>query len=93
MPMPKRKHTPVLTNKTCSEITDLMFNYLNDKLSPTIKREFQQHLRICPDCVAFLSTYKKTVAVTGSVAIEEIPPKVRKNILTFLRKRIHRFET
>jgi hypothetical protein len=88
--MPTRKRTQLLTHKTCKQITELVSDYLSDKLSPTAKRDFQEHLRICPDCVAFLNTYKKTVAVTRSVAIEDISQNVRNNILTFLRKRIHR---
>ena len=91
--MAARRRTQPLTNKTCQQMTDLVLDYLNDKLAPTTKRDFQQHLRICPDCVNFLNTYKKTVAVTGSVAIDEIPQTVRNNILTFLRKRIHRLGT
>ena len=85
--MATRKRAQVLANKGCKQMTDLVLDYLNDKLSPTVKRDFQQHLRICPDCVSFLNTYKKTVAATRTVAIEAIPQKVRNNILIFLRKR------
>lgn len=77
-----------VTEKSCTQMTDLVFDYLNGKLTPALKRDFEQHLRICPDCVSFLNTYKKTVQVTGSVVAEEIPPKVRSNILAFLRKRV-----
>jgi|SRR6516164_9036037 hypothetical protein len=80
----------VTNNKSCKEITDLILDYLNDKLTPTIKREFMQHLRFCPDCVSFLNTYKKTVAATGTIKPEEVPPTVRENVLAFLRKRIYR---
>ena len=82
-----------MTNKTCKQMTDLVFNYLNDKLSPNVKRDFQQHLRICPDCVNFLDTYKKTVSVTRSIRPDEIPPKVRNNILDFLRARVRKSGT
>ena len=75
----RKKGQEILTNKTCKQMTDLVFNYLNDKLSPNVKRDFQQHLQICPDCVNFLDTYKKTVSVTRSIRPEEIPPKVRNN--------------
>jgi hypothetical protein len=33
---------------------------VNDTLSPAVKRDFQRHLRICPDCVNFLNTYRKS---------------------------------
>ena len=81
----RKKGQKILTNKTCKQMTDLILDYLNDKLSPTVKRDFQQHLKICPDCVNFLSTYKKTVSVSRSIRSEEIPPRVRNNILNFLR--------
>ena len=82
-----------MTNKNCKQISDLVFDYLNDKLRPDVRREFQQHLRICPDCVHFLNTYKKTVSVTGTVRPEEIPAKVKDNILDFLRKRMRKSST
>jgi len=74
-------------------MTDLVFDYLNDKLGPRIKRDFEQHLRICPDCVNFLNTYKKTVSVTRSIRPEEIPPRVQNNILDFLRTRVRKSGT
>ena len=80
-----KKSTKVSTEKTCKEITALLLDYLNGTLSPSVKRDFKRHLRICPDCVNFLNTYKKTVTVSGSVHSEELPVKVRENILDFLR--------
>ena len=82
--------TKVLTNKNCKQMTDLLFDYLNDKMSRSVKRDFEQHLGICPDCISFLNTYKKTVAVTRSVDAAALPPGVRDNVLAFLRKRIRR---
>jgi hypothetical protein len=81
-----------LTDQTCKEITDLLYGYLNDQLSPKIKRDFQRHLRICPDCVNFLNTYKKTTSVTRSIRPEELPAKVRSNIMDFLRARLSRYD-
>jgi hypothetical protein len=52
-----------------------------------------RHLAICPDCVSFLNTYKKTVQITGSVRVEEMPARVRDNILAFLRRRARRNRT
>ena len=76
-----------LSAQSCKEIADLIVGYLRDELSPNIRRDFRQHLRICPDCVSFLNTYKKTVASTRSLRVRELPAKVRKNILEFLHAR------
>jgi len=86
--MAARKRSRRTGEKTCKEMTDLVLDYVNDRLTADVKREFKQHLRICPDCVSFLKTYKKTVSVTRSLAPDEIPQRVRKNILEFLRKRL-----
>jgi Putative zinc-finger len=88
--MAARKAAKVSTNKTCKEMTDLIFGYLNDTLNGTVKRDFKRHLRICPDCVNFLNTYKKTAATSASLPPEAIPVKVRENILEFLRNRIRK---
>jgi Putative zinc-finger len=88
--MAARKAAKVSTNKTCKEMTDLIFGYLNDTLNGTVKRDFKRHLRICSDCVNFLNTYKKTAATSASLPPEAIPAKVRENILEFLRNRIRK---
>ena len=89
--MPARKKViKLLTNKTCKEITDLMLGYLNNTLSRSVMRDFQRHLRVCPDCVNFLNTYKKTVTTSRSLRPEAMPAIVRDNILNFLRKRIRK---
>ena len=71
-------------------MSDLIFDYVTQRLSPSLTREFEQHLRICPDCVNFLHTYKKTVSVAGRLNSTAIPAKVRENVLAFLRKNMKR---
>lgn len=88
--MAKPKRTPSAADKTCNEMTALVLGYLTDTLSANVKRDFEHHLTICPDCVNFLNTYKKTVAVTQSVEPSDIPAPVRDSILSFLRKRVRR---
>jgi anti-sigma factor RsiW len=83
----RTRPTEALSAQTCKEITDLIVGYLRDELSPNIRRDFRQHLRICPDCASFLNTYKKTVASTRSLRAQDLPAAVRKNILDFLRAR------
>jgi hypothetical protein len=85
--MPKRTQAPkTATSKTCKQLSDLIFDYVTQRLSPGLTREFEHHLRICPDCVNFLNTYKKTVSVAGRLNSTAMPAKVRENVLAFLRK-------
>jgi|GEM_PF-577736 anti-sigma factor RsiW len=77
-------------NVSCKTITDLIWKYVSNRLGPTLKREFEKHLRICPDCVNFLNTYKKTVSLAPSISASTIPVKVRANARAFLRRKIRR---
>ena len=79
-----------LAEQTCKQITDLVLGYLNQQLSPQVRRDFEHHLTVCPDCVNFFRTYKKTIQMTGSVDPAAMPAQVRENILQFLRKQIRR---
>jgi hypothetical protein len=76
-----------LPPKTCKEIADLVSNYLNNSLAGRVRRRFDEHLKICPDCVAFLKTFQKTISVIHSVRAEDMPEKMRRNILDFLQSR------
>ena len=49
---------------TCKQETDFLARYLAAELRGTMLEAFEHHLRLCPDCVAFLQTYKATIALT-----------------------------
>jgi anti-sigma factor RsiW len=51
---------------TCEKETALIVGYLSSDLSPGTLASFENHLEACPDCKAFLQTYKKTVEITRS---------------------------
>ena len=52
---------------TCRDALDLILDYLNGELNEYTKKAFDAHLNVCPDCVSFLNTYKKTVELTKSL--------------------------
>ncbi len=48
---------------TCREIADFLMAYDDDELSAEERRTFDAHLAVCPDCVAYLASYRRTVAL------------------------------
>lgn len=72
----------------CREITDLLLDYMTGGLDPETVSAFQDHLRLCPDCVAFLNTYKKTVQLTRSLRYESIPAELERRVRRFLQQRM-----
>lgn len=85
----KSRGGKTLTARTCKQISELIVDYVSNRLNPTVTREFERHLSICPDCVSFVQTYRKTIATTGSIRVATLPAKLRKNVLAFLRKKMH----
>jgi Putative zinc-finger len=49
---------------SCKEEVTLIGDYLSSSLSNRVGAAFETHMQACPDCVAFLQTYKKTMEAT-----------------------------
>ena len=58
--------TRLQTVETCKDATNLLLEFMSGELDPETTHEFKMHLEVCPDCVAFLNTYRKTVELTRS---------------------------
>lgn len=58
--------TRLQTVETCKDATNLLLEFMSGELDSETNLEFEKHLEVCPDCVAFLNTYKKTVELTRS---------------------------
>ncbi len=46
---------------TCREFIEFLMAYLDGELPPAQAREFDAHMACCPDCKAYLDSYRKTV--------------------------------
>ena len=60
---------------SCKEVIEFLWAYVSDELSPEKRHEFDRHLALCPSCVAYLDSYKKTIemekAMVSEIAEEE----------------------
>lgn|SRR5688572_10500828 len=65
---------------TCEDETALIGDYLSSRLSPRLTAAFEKHLQVCPDCAAFLTTYKKTLEATRSF-LKAQPARPRELVL------------
>ncbi|MBI2359409.1 MAG: zf-HC2 domain-containing protein [Deltaproteobacteria bacterium] len=63
--------------------------YLTAELDRMHAVAFERHLRDCPDCVAFLNTYKKTIQLAQSFLNKKtaIPPLGRRACQLEIRPR------
>jgi len=64
---------------TCRELVDFLMEYLAGTLPNAERARFDAHLSECPDCVAYLRTYRDTVKLGKAVFTEPdspVPPEV-----------------
>ena len=57
-------HLTITSAITCEVVTDRMGNYICNDLAVHEHRSLEAHLNACTDCLALLSTYKKTIELT-----------------------------
>jgi anti-sigma factor RsiW len=56
---------------TCREVADFLAEYLNGELPERENRLFEEHLRLCPNCVEYLAIYRTTITL-GRHAFDEV---------------------
>ena len=76
---------------TCERVTALIRDYLAGELNPAMTTAFEDHVRLCQDCVAFLKTYQQTTQAVQSLRDEDIPAEMQIRVRQFLRAKIKGF--
>ena len=56
---------------SCREFVDFLMDYLDDDLEAEPRRVFEEHMQLCPPCVAFLDTYRETIRLGKFVCSEQ----------------------
>ena len=46
---------------TCRECSEFLADYLSDDLPPEVRRIFERHLTLCPNCVTYLDQYRAVI--------------------------------
>lgn len=58
---------------TCKEMVELVTDYLEGALSPTMRMRFDQHLTGCDPCIVYIDQIRQTIATLGRLPEESIP--------------------
>ena len=70
---------------TCSELVELVTEYLDGGLSMGDAERFEEHLTLCPACVSHFEQMRATIEVTGSLRSEELDPGLTVALLAAFR--------
>ena len=77
---------------TCKEHVEFLMDYLDGLLSEPERRRFEEHLDECPDCVAYLATYREAVrlgkeaCMAGDSIPTDVPEELVRAILAARRR-------
>jgi anti-sigma factor RsiW len=78
---------------TCREVADFLADYLSSALTADVRAQFEQHLSVCPNCQAYLATYRVTIelgrrafATPDADAQTEVPDDLVRAILNAVRR-------
>jgi anti-sigma factor RsiW len=71
----------------CSDLTQLLFDFVEGHLPPDKHAALQQHLEGCSECDAFLRTYESTRSLLRSLRETDLPSGLRTRLRAFLDER------
>lgn len=72
----------------CRQIAELLGDYIEGTLPTATRDLIDWHIEGCPPCVAFMNTYRSTVAATRKLPDPTtIPPELRSRLLRVLKTR------
>ncbi len=70
---------------TCQELTGLVTDYLEHRVSFADRLRFNLHVGMCRHCRAYLHQMKHTIRILGALQGQEIPGEVRAELLERFR--------
>ena len=71
---------------TCRELTELITDYLEERLPQTERVRLEQHLSVCPGCVTYLDQMRLTIKALGAKPSVEIPKAIESDLLLAFRR-------
>lgn len=71
--------------KQCKLLMRFVYDYAKGLLEKEKKARFDEHIKECQGCNAFLRSYQNALRITNALECQDIPPELRVKISTFLR--------
>jgi anti-sigma factor RsiW len=64
----------------CKEFLQELTDYLDGKITPSLKAELDEHLHWCHECHVVMNTTKKTIEIYRDNQIYELPEDLRSRL-------------
>ena len=70
---------------TCSELVELVTDYLEGALSDEDRTRFDDHVRGCEGCTNYVDQIRTTIAVVGRVEPDDLSDEMKAELLAAFR--------
>lgn len=71
----------------CREVVEVLTDYLEGALPVEDRVALEQHLLTCVGCTNFLAQLRTSIALTGALDQEEVPPALMDAVLLLYQRR------
>ena len=73
----------------CKDLVENIMDYIDNELDMKTLEELEQHAGECPECRAFIDTYKRMLDLSGKLKGKSfVTPEVREKLKTLLKSKI-----
>ena len=72
--------------KLCKKIILELSDYLDSELDPTLRREFEAHMRACPNCRVIIDTTRQTIQIYRGCEPYPLPQDLHERLQQAIRK-------
>jgi anti-sigma factor RsiW len=70
---------------SCRELVELVTDYLEGALPRCEQARFEQHIDLCDGCWAYVEQMRRTIALSGRLAAEDLSPEAQAALLEAFR--------
>ncbi len=73
----------------CKDVVENIMGYIDAELDHKTLEELEKHLDECPECKAFVRTYKKMLELTGKLRERTfVTPEIRERLKELLKSKL-----
>lgn len=69
----------------CRELVEVITDYLDDALPDRERLRFEAHLAQCDACRDYVAQFEQTIALSGRIEAEQLPPGLQTELLSAFR--------
>jgi predicted anti-sigma-YlaC factor YlaD len=71
---------------TCQQVVELVTEYLEQTLSPQLRKQLEEHLALCPGCKTYVDQVKTTTVLLRTFAQEPVFPETKQELLAIFKQ-------